>query len=84
MYNNIVYDHEEENNCWVMNEFKVLSQHLLDYNRRTFEKFMYDIKKEYRKWINANKKMCYKIKDLKIQVLEAEKKLAFMKSDSTH
>ncbi|GBB96199.1 hypothetical protein RclHR1_02700001 [Rhizophagus clarus] len=29
------YDHEEENDHWVMNELKVLSQHLLDYNRRT-------------------------------------------------
>ena len=26
-------DHEEENNRWVMNELKVLSQHLLNYNR---------------------------------------------------
>ncbi len=37
---NITCDHEEENNRRVMNELKVLSQHLLDYNKRTFEKFM--------------------------------------------
>src|SRR5438270_853519 len=29
------HDHEEENNRRVMNELKVLSQHLVDYNRRT-------------------------------------------------
>ena len=36
----ITCDHKEENNRWVMNELKVLSQHLLDYNKRTFEKFI--------------------------------------------
>ena len=34
------HDHEEENNHQVMNELKVLSQYLVDYNKRTFEKFM--------------------------------------------
>ena len=29
----ITCDHEEENNRRVMNELKVLSQHLIDYNR---------------------------------------------------
>ncbi len=38
--NKIAYDHEEENNHWVMNELKVLTQHLLNYNRRTFKKFI--------------------------------------------
>ncbi|CAG8688233.1 19498_t:CDS:1, partial [Rhizophagus irregularis] len=61
------HDYEEENNRRVMNELKVLSQHLIDYNKRTFEKFMHDIEKEYREWITANKKMCYEIKDLKMQ-----------------
>jgi hypothetical protein len=68
------HDHEEENNHRVMNELKVLSQHLLDYNRRTFEKFMHDIEKEYRERVTANKKMRYEIKDLKKQMLEAKKK----------
>ena len=45
---------------------------------------MHDIKKEYREQVNANKKMRYEIKDLKMQVLEAEKELASMKSDSSH
>ena len=76
--------HEEENNRRVMNELKVLSQHLLNYNRRTFEKFMHDIKKEYRDQITANKKMRYEIFDLKMQVQEAERELASIKSDSTH
>ena len=67
-----------------MNELKVLSQHLLDYNRRTFGKFMQDIEKDYRERVNANKKMRYEIKDLKMQVLEAERKLAFIKSNSNH
>src|SRR6266498_5593154 len=78
------HDHEEENNRQVMNELKVLSQHLLDYNRRTFEKFMHDIEKKYRERINANKKMRYENEDLKMQVQEAEKELASMKSDSIH
>ncbi|GBC15877.1 hypothetical protein GLOIN_2v1826331 [Rhizophagus irregularis DAOM 181602=DAOM 197198] len=68
------YDHEEENNRQVMNELKILSQHLIDYNKRTFEKFMHDIEKKYREWITVNKKMHYEIKDLKMQVLEAEKR----------
>ena len=80
----IACGHKEENNRWVMNELKVLYQHLLDYNRRTFEKFMHDIEKEYREWITANKKMCYEIKNLKMQLLEAEKELASMKSNSSH
>jgi len=44
---------------------------------------MHNIKKEYREWVNANKKIRYEIEDLKMQVLEAEKKLASIKSDST-
>jgi hypothetical protein len=78
------YDYEEENNRWVMNELKVLSQHLLDYNRRTFGKLMHDVEREYREQVTANKKMRYEIENLKMQVLEAEKKLASIKSDSIH
>jgi hypothetical protein len=81
---NSACDHEEENNRQVINELKVLSQHLLDYNGRTFGKFMHDIEKEYREQITANKKMRYEIENLKMQVQEAEKELASMKSDSTH
>ncbi|PKY59858.1 hypothetical protein RhiirA4_430714 [Rhizophagus irregularis] len=62
------HDHEEENNRRVMNELKVLSQHLIDYNRRTFEKFMHDIEKEYRERVNANKKLRGRIEDLKLQL----------------
>jgi len=50
-------NHEEENNHQVINEFKVLSQHLLDYNRRTFGKFMLNIEKEYRERVTANKRL---------------------------
>jgi hypothetical protein len=78
---NSTCDHEEENNRQVINELKVLSQHLLDYNRRTFGKFMHNIEKEYREQVTANKKMRYEIEDLKMQVQEAEKELASIKSN---
>src|SRR6266496_5931789 len=78
------HDYEEENNRQVMNELKVLSQHLVDYNKRTFGKFMEDIEKDYRERVTANKKMRYEIENLKMQLLEAEKELASMKSNSTH
>jgi len=78
------HDYEEENNRRVMNELKVFRQHLLDYNKRTFEKFMQDIEREYRERVTANKKMRYEIKNLKMQLLEAEKELASMKSNSSH
>ena len=45
---------------------------------------MQDIKKDYRKRVTANKKMRYEIENLKMQLLEAEKKLASMKSNSSH
>jgi hypothetical protein len=78
------HDHEEENNRRVMNELKVFRQHLLDYNKRTFEKFMQDIEKEYRERISANKKLRCENEDLKVQLQEAEKELASMKLDSSH
>src|SRR5439155_15248612 len=81
---NITCNHKEENNHWVMNELKVLSQYLLDYNKRTFEKFMQDIEREYREQISANKKLLCENEDLKMQLQEAERKLASMKSDSIH
>src|SRR4051812_49007656 len=81
---NSACDHKEENNRWVMNELKVLSQHLLDYNKRTFEKFMQDVNQEYNERISANKKLHYEIEDLKMQIQEAEKELASMKLNSIH
>ena len=78
------HDHEEENNRRVMNELKVFRQHLLDYNKRTFKKFMQDIEREYRERISVNKKLQYENEDLKMQLQEAEKKLASMKLDSSH
>jgi len=81
---NSACNHEEENNRQVMNELKVLSQHLLDYNRRTFEKFMLDIEKEYRERVTANKRLRCEVENLKMQVQEAEKELASMKSDSSY
>jgi hypothetical protein len=78
------HDHEEENNRRGMNELKVLSQHLLDYNRRTFGKLMHDIEKDYRERVTANKKLRCENEDLKMQLLEAEKELVSMKSNSTY
>ena len=78
------HDHEEENNQRVINELKVLSQHLVDYNRRTFEKFMQDIEREYRKQVTANKRLRCEVEDLKMQVRKAEKELAFIKADSSY
>ena len=71
--NNTTCDHEEENNRRVMNELKVFRQHLLDYNKRTFEKFMQDIKREYREQISVNKKLRYENEDLKMQLQEVKK-----------
>jgi hypothetical protein len=81
---NSACDHEEENNLRVMNELKVFRQHLLDYNKRTFEKFMQDIEREYRERISMNKKLRCENEDLKMQLLEAEKELASIKSNSSH
>ena len=67
-----------------MNEFKVLSQHLVDYNKRTFGKFMEDIEKDYRERVTANKRLRCEIEDLKMQLLEAERELASIKSNSSH
>ena len=80
----IAHDHEEENNRQVVNELKVLSQHLFDYNKRTFEKFMQDIEREYRERVTANKRLRCEVENLKMQVQEAKKKLASIKSDSIH
>ncbi|GES77204.1 hypothetical protein GLOIN_2v1773502 [Rhizophagus clarus] len=81
---NITCDHEEENNRWVMNKLKVFRQHLLDYNKRTFKKFMQDIEREYRERVTANKRLRCEVENLKMQVQEAEKELASMKSNSSH
>ena len=45
---------------------------------------MRDVNQEYNERISANKKLRYEVSDLKMQVQEAEKKLASIKSDSTH
>ena len=43
---------------------------------------MRDVNQEYNEWISANKKLRYEVSDLKMQVREAEKELAFMKLNS--
>ena len=57
-----------------MNELKVFRQHLLDYNKRTFEKFMQDIEREYRERISVNKKLQYENEDLKMQLQKCKEK----------
>ncbi len=49
-----------------MNELKVLFQHLFDYNKRTFKKFIHNIEKKYREQVNINKKLQYEIGNLKM------------------
>ncbi len=66
-----------------MNELKVFHQHLLNYNKRTFKKFMQDIEKEYKERVNANKKLQYEIYNLKMQLQVAKKELASIKPDFT-
>ena len=56
----------------------------VDYNKRTFGKFMEDIEKDYRERVSMNKKLQCENEDLKMQLLEAEKELASMKSNSSH
>ena len=56
-----------------MNELKVFRQHLLDYNKRTFEKFMQDIEREYRERISMNKKLRCENGDLKMQLRRRKK-----------
>jgi hypothetical protein len=75
-------NYEEKNNQRVMNELKVLSQHLLDYNKKTFEKFMQDANEEYDKRISVNKKLRCEIDTLKLQVQKAEKIITSLKSNS--
>ena len=45
---------------------------------------MQDIKREYREQITANKRLRCEVENLKMQVQEAEKKLASINSDSIH
>lgn len=44
---------------------------------------MRDINQEYNEQVNANKKIYYKIKDLKMQVQKVEKELASIKLNLT-
>jgi hypothetical protein len=67
-----------------MNELKILFQYLLNYNKRTFRKFMRNIEKKSREQVNANKRLQCEIEDLKMQVHMVEKELASMKSNSTY
>ena len=69
----IFHDHEEKNNRRVVNELKVLSQHLFDYNKRTFKKFMQDIEREYREWVTANKRLRCEVENLKMQVMRRKR-----------
>ncbi len=48
---------------------------MLNYNRRTFEKFMQNIKKKYKKWFNINKKMHYWNQKSKDANIENEKRV---------
>ena len=45
---------------------------------------MQDIEREYRERISTNKRLRCEVENLKMQVQEAEKELASMKSNSIH
>ncbi|CAH1766435.1 14374_t:CDS:2, partial [Entrophospora sp. SA101] len=59
-------------------------QRLMEYNEKTFGKFMREITIEYGKRVNENKKLRCEIEQQKIQLQETEKCLAYLKSRSIH
>jgi hypothetical protein len=77
-------NYEEEINQWVKKEVDVLFQQLLEYNDKTFGKFMQEITMKYEERVKANKKLRCEVEEKKIQLQEIEKFLENLKSRSTH
>ncbi|CAJ0830017.1 7825_t:CDS:1 [Entrophospora sp. SA101] len=75
---------KEEINRQVKKEVDILFQRLMEYNEKTFGKFMREITIEYGKRVNENKKLRCEIEQQKIQLQETEKCLAYLKSRSIH
>nr|CAG8449713.1 14781_t:CDS:1 [Entrophospora candida]CAG8594764.1 14378_t:CDS:1 [Entrophospora candida] len=83
-HNRPCFASEKEINHQVKKEVDVLFQRLLEYNEKTFGKFMQEITIEYEERVNKNKKLRYEIEQQKIQLQEAEKCFAYLKSCSTY
>jgi hypothetical protein len=74
----IACNHEEEINSRVKNELIIWQKQLLNYNNETFARFMQELTREHDERIKANQQLRNEIKNMKMQVLEAEKILASM------
>ncbi|CAG8615310.1 25321_t:CDS:10 [Dentiscutata erythropus] len=75
---------EEEINRRVKKEVNILCQRLLEHNEKTFGKFMREITMEHEDRVKANKKLRFEVEEKKIELQEAEKCLAYLKSRSIH
>ncbi|CAG8603485.1 15777_t:CDS:1, partial [Cetraspora pellucida] len=62
----------------------ILCQRLLEHNEKTFGKFMQEITMEHEDRVKANKKLRCEVEEKKIELQEAEKCLAYLKSRSIH
>jgi len=77
-------NHEKEINDQVMEKLEITRRQLLEHHIDIFNNFMRDITRDYEKQINENKKLRREIEQQKIQLQEAEKCLAYLKSRSTY
>src|SRR5271169_6574426 len=75
---------EEEINSRVKKEVDILFQRLLEYNEKTFGKFMREIIIEHEDRVKANKKLRREVEEKKIELQEAENFLENLKSRSIH
>ena len=71
---------EDEINHQVKKEVDVLFQRLMEYNEKTFGKFMREITIEHEKRVNENKKLRCEVEEKRIELQEAEKSLKYLKS----
>ena len=62
-----------------LKEVKELKQHLLEYNRDTFGRFMQNLTKTHESQIETNRQMRLEIDNLKLQVQGVEKFLAYLR-----
>ena len=77
-------NHEKEINDQVMKKLEITHQQLLEHHSDVYNNFMQDITRDYEKRVNENKKLRCEIEQQKIQLQEAEKCLAYLKSRSIH
>src|SRR6185369_3859841 len=75
---------EDEINRRVKKEVNVLFQQLLEYNEKTFDKFMREITIEHEKRVNENKKLRCEVEEKKIELQKAKRFLENLKSRSTY